>query len=186
MAHEHVCPWWITWTFDNPVRRLFHNPEKMFGPYLDQGGRAADIGCGMGFFTLGLARLVGDSGRVYSMDLQEKMLAGTQRRTRRAGLSGRVETRQVASDDLRAQDLAGSLDMALSFWMLHEVPDQDRFLLQVKELLKPKGVFYLAEPRGHVSARGFESSLAMAGEIGFEIKDRPRVSMSRGAVLGLK
>ena len=139
MANDHVCPWWMIHTFDNPVRRLFHDPEKMMGPYLREGGRTADIGCGIGFFSLGLARLVGDSGRVYAMDLQEKMLAGVERRAQRAGLSGRIETRQVKANDLAAPDLNGSMDMVLSFWMLHEVPDQARFLGQVKELLKPGG-----------------------------------------------
>ena len=183
MANDHVCPWWMVHTFDNPVRRLFHDPEKMLGPYLHRGGRAADIGCGIGFFSLGLARLVGDSGRVFAMDLQENMLAGVERRARRAELSGRIETHQVEKNDLAAPHLKGSLDMALAFWMLHEVPDQGGFLAQVRELLKPGGLFYVAEPRMHVTAKAFEESLTMAAELGFKIKERPQVRLSRGAVL---
>lgn len=170
-------------TFDNPVRRLFHNPEAMLGPYLRHGGRAADIGCGIGFFTIGIARLVGEKGRVYAMDLQEKMLAGVERRARRAELSGRIETRRVGADNLGVNDLTGSLDLVLAFWMLHEVPDQVSFLGQVKELLKPGGFFYLAEPRMHVTAKAFEDSLALAGQLGFKIKERPKVRLSRGVVL---
>ena len=33
-----------------------------------------DVGCGPGFFTLDMARLVGPSGRVIAADLQEGML----------------------------------------------------------------------------------------------------------------
>ncbi|MCF8042305.1 MAG: class I SAM-dependent methyltransferase [Desulfarculaceae bacterium] len=183
MANEHVCPWWMIHTFDNPVRRLFHNPEAMLGPYLHADTRAADIGCGIGFFSIGMARLVGGSGRVFAMDLQEKMLAGVERRARKAGLSGRIETRKVEANDLAAPDLKGSLDLVLAFWMLHEVPDQERFLGQVKELLKPGGLFYLAEPRMHVKARDFDGSLALAGELGMRLMERPEVRLSRGAVL---
>lgn len=183
MAHEHVCPWWMIHTFDNPVRRLFHDPEKMLGPYLRLGGRAADIGCGIGFFTLGLARLAGETGQVYAMDLQEKMLAGVEHRAQRAGLSGRIQTKKVAAGDLGAADIAGSLDLVLAFWMLHEVPDQARFLGQVQELLKPGGLFYLAEPRMHVKAKEFEESLRLAVGLGMRLTERPEVRLSRGAVL---
>lgn len=186
MSNEHVCPWWMIHTFDNPLRRLFHQPEEMLRPYLKPGGRAADIGCGIGFFSLGLARLVGDRGRVYAMDLQEKMLEGVRRRARKAGLQGRIETRQVESDDLAAPDLKGSLDLVLAFWMLHEVPDQAAFLGQVRGLLKPGGVFYLAEPRMHVSAKAFAESLALAESKGLMLIETPEVRLSRGALLAVE
>ncbi len=32
VKQEHVCPWWMIRTFDNPLRRLFHQPEKLLGP----------------------------------------------------------------------------------------------------------------------------------------------------------
>ena len=54
-----VCPWWFAYTFDNPLRRLLHNPRKILGPYVKEGDTAVDIGCGMGPFTVELARLVG-------------------------------------------------------------------------------------------------------------------------------
>jgi 2-polyprenyl-3-methyl-5-hydroxy-6-metoxy-1,4-benzoquinol methylase len=186
VSGEHVCPWWVIRTFDNPLRRLFHQPEKMLGPYVGEGGRAADIGCGIGFFTLGLARLVGDSGQVYALDLQRKMLDGVERRAAKAGLAGRIETRQVATDDLGSQDLAGSLDLALAFWMLHEVPDQEHFLKQARGLLKPDGLFFLVEPRMHVSQKNFDQSLLLAGRFGFTIKHRPQINLSRAAVLALR
>ncbi len=185
VKQEHVCPWWMIRTFDNPLRRLFHQPEKLLGPYLSQGGRAADIGCGMGFFSLGLARLAGDTGQVFALDLQEKMLAGVRRRARRADLERRIETRQVAAGDLLAADLEGSLDLVLAFWMLHEVPDRAGFLRQVRALLKPGGVFYLAEPKVHVTAKAFEASLATAQAQGLRLRERPEVRLSRGAVLAV-
>lgn len=182
MSREYVCPWWMIHTFDNPARRLFHKPEKMLSPWVGAGDRVADIGCGIGFFSLGLARLVGESGRVYAMDLQEKMLAGVERRAQKAGLAGRIETRKVEAGDLVASDLKGNLDMVLAFWMLHEVPDQAAFLGQVRALLKPGGLFLLAEPRFHVRAKAFEKSLALAGEIGMQLKERPEVRLSRAAL----
>ena len=37
LTGEHVCPWWLAYTFDNPLRRLVHNPEKMLGKYIKEG-----------------------------------------------------------------------------------------------------------------------------------------------------
>ncbi len=181
--NERVCPWYLAYTFDNPLRRLVHDPAKIFGSYIGPGGQAADIGCGMGFFTLGLARLVGDNGVVYALDLQQKMLDRVRSRAGRAGLGGIVETRRVGRADLKADDLAGSLDLVLNFWMLHEVPDQAGFLAQAKNLLKPGGVLFIAEPPMHVTAKEFDASLDLAADLGLRLQDRPKVRMSRAAVL---
>ena len=53
----HICPWWLTYTFDNPLRRLIHNPRKMLSGLVRPGMTAADLGCGMGYFTAALAEL---------------------------------------------------------------------------------------------------------------------------------
>ena len=81
---RRVCPWWLCFTFDNPLRRLIHNPKRSCG----SGWRrqtAIDIGCGMGYFSLPMARLVGDTGRVIAVDLQDRML----HRAAAAGRAGR-------------------------------------------------------------------------------------------------
>ena len=59
----HTCPWWFTWTFDNPLRRLVHDAHKMLEPYVVPGSRVADVGCGMGYFTVELARIRGAGGK---------------------------------------------------------------------------------------------------------------------------
>ncbi|MCB2228901.1 MAG: methyltransferase domain-containing protein [Desulfarculaceae bacterium] len=183
MDNTHVCPWWLAYTFDNPLRRLVHDPAKLFGPYLGPGGKAADIGCGMGYFSLGLARLVGPTGRVYSLDLQEQMLNKVRSRAKRAGLGERIDTRLVTPGSLGGEELAGRLDLVLTFWMLHEVPDQESFMAQVKQLIKPGGVWFLAEPRMHVSAEDYAASLDKARSAGYKPLAEPKVAMSRATVL---
>ncbi len=60
--NDRVCPWWICYTFDNPLRRLIHDPERLLEPYVKPGMTVVDIGCGMGYFTLGAGE-AGRSGR---------------------------------------------------------------------------------------------------------------------------
>ena len=182
MPPEHTCPWWLAYSFDNVLRRLFHNSQEMLGPYIGPGGWAADVGCGLGYFSLGLARLVGPQGKVFCLDLQEKMLDGVKRRADRAGLNSCMTLRKVEPDNLGAEDLCDRLDLVLGFWMVHEVADADNFFDQVHHMLKPGGIFFMAEPKMHVDGKAFEAEVDLAERKGLEYQEGPKVAFSRAAV----
>ena len=57
-----VCPWWLAYTFDNRLRRLLYKPEMVLKPYVNPGMTLLDLGCGMGFFSIAMASLAGDTG----------------------------------------------------------------------------------------------------------------------------
>lgn len=178
---EHVCPWWLAYSFDNPLRRLLHPPEQVLGSWVRPGMTVLDVGCGIGHFTLGMARLVGPSGRVIAADLQERALAVVERRARRAGLADRITTHRVAAS---AVGVAGPVDFALAFWMLHETPSAEAFCREVGGVLTPGGRLLVAEPVFHVSPPAFEGELAAARRAGLRVLDRPAVRLSRAALLG--
>ena len=178
----HVCPWWFVRSFDNPLRRLFHNPEDIFTPWVRGGMRVGDVGCGAGFNTEALARLVGPSGLVVAVDLQTRMLAMTKQRLERSGLLGRVELVQASETDLRITPDA-QLGFAVAFWMAHEVPDVERLFSQVRSALEPGSPFLVTEPKLHVSRQAFETSVQAALRVGFVERDRPDVGLSRSVLL---
>ena len=182
MAHEHVCPWWCAYLFDHPLRRLIHKPERILGGLVQSGQTVLDIGCGMGFFSLGMARLVGEEGRVISVDLQKKMLDALERRAKRAGLSSRIQLHQCQTDRI---GLSEQVDFALSFWMVHEVPEKKAFLTEVLSLLKPGAHYLLVEPRMHVAASAFQRAVKMACATGMKPCSEPSIRLSR-SVLFLK
>jgi 2-polyprenyl-3-methyl-5-hydroxy-6-metoxy-1,4-benzoquinol methylase len=167
----HTCPWWLGYLLASPLRRLIESPKTRLAPYVREGMLVLEPGPGMGFFTLELARQVGPRGRVVAVDLQKKMLAGLRRRARRAGLADRIETRVCTPDDLGIGDLAGRIDLVVLFHMLHEVAHQEPFLQALLAALKPGGGVLIVEPRGHVSAEAFQTSLILAKTIGFEIAE---------------
>lgn len=176
----HVCPWWLIWTFDNPLRRVFHKPERMLAGLVKPGDHCLDLGCGIGYFTIPMATLVGDGGTVTAVDVQPQMLEGVRRRAQRAGLESRVRLHLAAGSGLDVQD---PVDFALAFWMLHEVPDQGAFLQGVFAALKPGGRFLLVEPKGHVTRAAFEESVACAARTGLRQAATPSVSFSRAVLL---
>lgn len=137
----------------------------------------------MGFFTLALAELVGPQGRVVCVDVQERMLLALERRARKAGLAGRITARLCPPDSLKVGDFDGRVDFVLLFAMVHEVADPSRLFAEVARALKPGGTCLLSEPRIHVTAGAFEETLRVAGQQGLLISGRPRIWMSRSAVL---
>jgi ubiquinone/menaquinone biosynthesis C-methylase UbiE len=177
----NVCPWWLCATFDNPLRRLIHNPERILAGLVQPGATVLDLGCGMGYFSIPLARLVGPGGKVICVDLQEQMLAGVRRRAERTGVADRIRLHRAGTDGL---GLTETVDFALAFWMLHEVPDQAAFLAEVRACLKPGSRLLIVEPRAHVSAAALERSVEAAHRAGLLPIGRPDVALSRAALFG--
>jgi ubiquinone/menaquinone biosynthesis C-methylase UbiE len=176
---KHVCPWWLCFTFDNPIRKIIHDPIKILSPYVHKGGTAIDIGPGMGYFTIPLAQLVGPTGRVTAIDIQPKMLSALMGRAQKKGLSDRIKTHLTGPDSIGFHEKA---DFILTFWMVHEVPDQRRFLLEIRDLMKPQGLFLLVEPVIHVSKKSFSQTLETAKGLGLFIKESPKIRMSQSAL----
>jgi len=174
--NSRVCPWWLIGTFDNPLRRLIQDPERILSGLVAPGQVVADVGCGIGYFTIPLARMVGPQGRVLAIDLQERMLAGVRRRAARSGLSERIQLCRATPAGL---GVGGPVDFVLTFWMVHEVPDQERFLGEIHTLLKPGDHWLLAEPPFHVTAATFEKTIGLARAAGFTPLSRPRIALSR-------
>lgn len=100
MMTNHVCPWWGGYFIDNPLRRLLHDPTKIVGPYVRPGMSVLDVGCGMGWFSIPMARWVGDQGRVLAVDLQQQMLDVLRRRAASAGVAHRIDTQLCLQDHL--------------------------------------------------------------------------------------
>jgi ubiquinone/menaquinone biosynthesis C-methylase UbiE len=176
---KHVCPWWLCFTFDNPIRRILHDPVKILSPYVRKGNTAIDIGPGMGYFTIPLAQLVGSTGCVTAIDIQPKMLSALILRAQKKGIAERIKTHLAGPDSIGIHKKA---DFILAFWMVHEVPDQRRFLSEIRDLMKPDGLFLLVEPVIHVSKKKFLRSIETAKELGFSITESPKIRMSHSVI----
>ena len=176
----HVCPWWGGYFIDNPLRRLLHNPRRIVGPYVKTGMTVMDVGCGMGGFTIAMARMVGDQGHVLAVDLQQRMLDVLRRRAEKAAVAGRIQTHKCEQDRLGIEVQA---DFALAFAMVHEVPDQRRLLGEIHRCLKPSGRLLVAEPKIHVPGRAFQQTVSTAEELGFRVVEKPWVRWCHAVLL---
>lgn len=172
----HVCPWWLARALDNPIRRLIHSPGKILGGYIKSGQTVLDLGCGPGTFTIPMARIVGEAGRVIAVDVQDEMLQMVKQKAVEEGLDSRIITHKSEPGGICISD---KVDFALAFYMIHEVPDVDAFLMEVASLLKPSGKLLIAEPQFHVSESSFKKTLDAARLAGLKPISEPKIRFSR-------
>ncbi len=180
---KHICPWWIGYLLVSPIRRLGQNPRKILAPYIKPRMAVLDAGCGMGFFSLDMARLAGEDGKVICVDLQKKMIQSLMKRATKAGLQDRIDGRLCSSENLPLEDMKSRIDFALAFAIVHEVPDARKFFEQIYSALKPDGLLLFSEPKGHVSENKFQKAITLAEEAGYTPLDAADIMRSRSILL---
>jgi SAM-dependent methyltransferase len=104
-----------------------------------EGWCCLDVGAGGGTVCDWLARAVGATGRVCAVDVDARFL--------RALDHPRVEVRE---ENILDSDLAAaSFDLVHTRWTLMHIPERDRVLLKLIELLKPGGTLFVEEADAH-------------------------------------
>jgi len=181
LQHEpHVCPWWLAYSFDNRLRQWVHRPEKLLEDFVRPGQTVMDIGCGMGCFTVAMAKMVGDTGRVFAVDIQKKLINATRRRAVRQGVASRIHFHQCQPEHIGVTE---PMDFILAFWMVHEVINQENFLREAAGLLKIGGRMLIAEPKLHTTATALKRTVDLACAAGLNPLSAPAIRLSRAVVL---
>jgi cyclopropane fatty-acyl-phospholipid synthase-like methyltransferase len=109
------------------------------------GQQVCDIGCGNGFYTLELARLVGPTGTVYAVDIQPEMLRML---AHRAAAEGLANIRPILGTVVDPRLPPGRLDLVLCVDVYHEFSHPAEMLARIRESLAADGRLVLAEFRG--------------------------------------
>lgn len=165
-----VCPHTLSFFLNNPVRRIFQNPLKILNPYIEKGITVMDLGCGPGFFTIDMARLVGPEGKVIAADLQEKMLEHVRKKAARYNVEDRIRFFRCEKDRIGFKE---KVDFILAFYMVHETPSPGDLFDEMKNMLNENGRILVVEPKMHVSKKVFKKMLSVVNETGFKILSYP-------------
>jgi len=178
---NRVCPVELANSLDSRMRRWFQDPHRILSPFVHQGMKVLDVGCGPGFFSIELAKLVGQNGKVVAADLQDGMLEILRDRIAGTELEKRVTLVKCDRDRINVTEC---VDFILTFYMVHEVPDKSSLFKQLYSVLDKKGQFLLVEPKlFHVSRTEFEATLKIAQGNGFVTGKAPSLLFSWSAVL---
>lgn len=174
-----VCPARHGGWLATSLRRLVQNPETILHGLVNAGDIVVDLGCGPGFFTLPMARMAGDNGRVVAVDLQEEMLEQMRQSAECSGLSPHIQPWGCSAG---AIGYPGPADFVLAFYMVHEVPDVAGFIAEVRGMLKEQGRFLMVEPKFHVTAAKYRKTVDLALEAGFRVLTEPKITLSRATL----
>lgn len=177
---NRICPVERAGHLDTKIRRWAQNPRKIVGPHLKRGMTILEVGCGPGFFTLDMADMVGETGRVIACDLQEGMLHKVRDKVQGTDLERRINLHRCDHNRIGVSE---PVDFVLAFYMVHEVPDQGAFFREIHSVLKPGGLALVVEPPFHVSRRAFEETVERARAAGLTPVRRPRVLLSKTVLL---
>jgi len=107
--------------------------EMLLELNLKKGDIFIDVGAGNGFFSLPGAEIVGESGKVYSVDVEIDMLLDLKHRAQQAGLTDRIEICKSEDNDA---NLHQNADFMLFAYLFHEVEEKDKFLDNYFSFLK--------------------------------------------------
>jgi len=126
-------------------RELEEQPEEALDAIgIRPGMKVADVGAGVGYFALRMARRVGPSGKVYANDLQPAMLARLRKNLEKEKIDN-VEVVQGTETDPKLP--AGAMDLVLLVDVYHEFSEPQKMLARIRESMKPDGRLVLLEFR---------------------------------------
>ena len=128
-----------------PEREQEERPDEMLDALkLKPGMTVADVGAGVGYTSLRIARRVGPKGTVLATDLQPQMIQMLRSNMREAGVAN-VKAIQCTPTDPKLPE--GAVDLAIMVDVYHECSDPVATLKGIRKALKPDGRLVLVEFR---------------------------------------
>ncbi len=179
-VQNRVCPVEKAGHLDSRFRRWLQDPSKILKPYVKEAMTVLDLGCGPGFFSIDMARMVGKSGRVIASDLQAGMLARLKAKIQGTELEKRITLHRCEQNRI---GLSEKVDFVLAFYVVHEIVNQQVFFTELASILKPAGQVLVVEPPLHVSKSAFLKTISKARGAGFKNERGPKVIFGKTVTL---
>ncbi|MBK5723029.1 class I SAM-dependent methyltransferase [Dysgonomonas sp. Marseille-P4677] len=180
---KSVCPVESAGGLDMPIRKWLQNPRKILQPYIKNNMSVLDFGCGTGYFTIEIARLLNGTGKVVTADLQQGMLDILKTKIKQNSLKYDIYLHKCEENSIGLNE---KFDFILAFYMFHEVPNQEVTIKELKTLLNPNGKILIIEPKIHVSKNDFRGLEKFISNNGFKILGKPDILFSMSLLFSLK
>jgi ubiquinone/menaquinone biosynthesis C-methylase UbiE len=122
---------------EDPQRASYQKPHEVLRALdLKQGEVIADIGAGSGYFSFRFCHLVGETGRVYAVDISPDMIIYMNQKIRDSGVKNLI-TILATPDDPLLPDSSVDRFFICDTW--HHIENQTQYLKLLKRILKPGG-----------------------------------------------
>jgi len=124
-----------------------------------------DFGCGSGTYTIPAAKLVGEGGRVYALDISKRALDRMEKKARKEGLKNIVRIDSSGGEEISLED--ETVDLVLLIDVLHEIGNREALFDEVYRVLKRGGAVCIYPM--HISTEKVER---VAGSRGLNLEAR--------------
>lgn len=128
---------------EDPAREAWQQPDQVvYSLDLRPDAEVAEIGAGSGYFSIRLAKSVGPSGRVYAVDVDQKLLDHIDRRAEREKLDN-IQTILADADDPKLG--SESVDVIFICDTLHHIGNRQRYYPLLTRALRPGGKLVIVD-----------------------------------------
>jgi len=108
------------------------------------------------------------------------MLDIVRNKIRGTDIESRVILHKCAEDKIGVTE---KIDLAIAFFMVHEVQDKRKMMEEIRTTLKPGGSLYIIEYRMHPPKKRFDEMVEIARSAGLVEAEQPRFLLSRSIIL---
>lgn len=163
-------PGCLAGVIDNPVRRKLQPPsETAIRHGISPGMTVLEVGPGSGAYTIAAARIVGDEGRLVTLDIEPKMIERVERRAHAEGIAN-IEARVGSAHDLEFPD--GTFDLIYMIAVIGEIPEPEKAMREFHRVLSPSGTLVFSEVLFDPDYPRARTLIRRANATGFRLKKR--------------
>lgn len=142
--NPHPMPHQFANLLDHSLRMRYRDPVETLGEMgFAAGMTVLDLGCGTGTFTVEMARMVGSTGTVHAVDLQQSLLDTAADRIQQANLPAAVHFHHSGAYRLPLEQ--SSVDLAVVIATLSQIPDSILVLAELRRVIKAGGRLAISE-----------------------------------------
>jgi ubiquinone/menaquinone biosynthesis C-methylase UbiE len=160
--------WMISVMHDNPLLSLLKNPYRSLetaGLKPDQ--KVLEVGCGPGFFTIPAAKMVGEKGVIYAVDVNQRAIKRVEEKMHKLGMDN---IKPILGNAANSGLQEGSIDLAFIFGLRYIADGLSNLILEMYRILKPRGILSFDKTTG--SGDKLVEEIETMGFITSDIKGR--------------
>lgn len=124
----------------------FINPGAVISQLeIKEGMKVADLGCGHGYFSIPLAKMVGETGRVFAVDVLEDSLANVKSKAESEGLRN-IETIHANLEKENGSGLPNAeCDFVVLANILYQSQKKPEIIKEAVRILKSRGKLVIVD-----------------------------------------
>ncbi|MBU6370852.1 MAG: methyltransferase domain-containing protein [Patescibacteria group bacterium] len=162
---------------------MFSDPEKIITQFsIGKGTHVADIGAGSGAYALAAAKMAGETGRVYAVDVQKDLLARLKKEAEGEHLKNIeivwADIEEAGGTKLRER----SMDVVIAANVFFQLPDKDAACREIRRILADNGRALLVDWAASYGAIGPRPDAVFTRETAKKLFEKQGFALDREIV----